>query len=86
MVDQVCWVHVIAFVERPGDEIDEDHSTAVKSWTVADVEAFRDSVRDERLYACWLLAATGCDAAKCWAAVGGVDRDSGCQCAAAESR
>ncbi len=51
--------NVITLVERPSDEItDDDHDTG-KSWTVAEVEAFRDSVRDERLFACWLLSCYG---------------------------
>ena len=48
----------IALVERPTDVIENDDITA-KSWTVAEVEAFRDSVRDERLFACWLLSCYG---------------------------
>lgn len=52
--------NVIALVERPADPITDagDDETA-KSWTVAEVEAFRESVRSERLYACWLLSCYG---------------------------
>lgn len=31
----------------------------VKSWTLTEVQTFRDSVRDHRLYACWLLSCYG---------------------------
>lgn len=51
--------NVIALVERPANEIDGHDDTTAKSWTVAEVEAFRDSVRDERLFACWLLSCYG---------------------------
>src|SRR5258705_232154 len=59
-VDQGMWPRtVIALGERPADTmIDEDADTA-KSWTVGEVEAFRESVRDERLFACWLLSCYG---------------------------
>ncbi|WP_245713734.1 site-specific integrase [Nocardia vaccinii] len=56
--------NVIALVERPPDLIDRDDEAdskaeTAKSWTVAEVEAFRESVRAERLYACWLLSCYG---------------------------
>jgi integrase len=47
----------IALVERPTDE--HDDGPVAKSWTVTQIEAFRDSVRDERLFACWLLSCYG---------------------------
>ncbi|WP_433524214.1 site-specific integrase [Nocardia pseudovaccinii] len=53
--------NVIALVERPPDDIAEHDDDAIegKSWTVAEIEAFRESVRTERLYACWLLSCYG---------------------------
>jgi hypothetical protein len=51
--------NVIALVERPTDDVSEDDDEQVKSWTVAEVETFRESVRTERLYACWLLSCYG---------------------------
>ena len=52
--------NVIALVERPADPFDEDDPDgSAKSWTVAEVEQFRESVRDERLFACWLLSCYG---------------------------
>lgn len=61
--------NVIALVERPKDADPDDadapaedtaaaESTA-KSWTLAEVGRFRDSVRDHRLLACWLLSCYG---------------------------
>ena len=50
--------NVIALVERPTDAIDDDSET-VRSWTVAEAETFREAVRSERLYACWLLSCYG---------------------------
>ena len=61
-VDQgVLARNVIALVERPADPISDGdgNDEAAKSWTVAEVETFRDSVRDERLFACWLLSCYG---------------------------
>ncbi|MFI6956654.1 site-specific integrase [Nocardia sp. NPDC050408] len=51
--------NVIALVERPADAITEDDDDKAKSWAVAEVETFRESVRAERLYACWLLSCYG---------------------------
>jgi integrase len=51
--------NVIALVERPADEIGDDDADDTKSWTLAEVETFRESVRRERLYACWLLSCYG---------------------------
>ncbi|MFE7802526.1 tyrosine-type recombinase/integrase [Nocardia sp. NPDC057440] len=51
--------NVIALVERPADEIGDDDDEETKSWTVTEVQSFRDSVREERLYACWLLSCYG---------------------------
>ena len=56
--------NVVALVERPADTDTDDAQTdgterAAKSWTVAEVEWFRQSVRDDRLYACWLLSCYG---------------------------
>lgn len=51
--------NVIALVERPADAMADETAETAKSWTLADVEAFRDSVRDERLLACWLLSCYG---------------------------
>ncbi|WP_406238521.1 tyrosine-type recombinase/integrase [Nocardia sp. NBC_01009] len=52
--------NVIALVERPtGDINEDDDDEQAKSWTVEEVETFRDAVRNERLYACWLLSCYG---------------------------
>ena len=60
--------NVIALVERPKDADPDDACQAedspgteptAKSWTLAEVETFRESVRDERLFACWLLSMYG---------------------------
>jgi integrase len=53
--------NVISLVERPGDEIPEDDEVVdkSKSWSLAEVETFRTSVRTERLHACWLLSCYG---------------------------
>ncbi|UGT99247.1 tyrosine-type recombinase/integrase [Mycobacterium intracellulare] len=52
--------NIIALVERPADATtDEEAAHPAKSWTVDEVEAFRESVRDERLFACWLLSCYG---------------------------
>jgi site-specific recombinase XerC len=51
--------NVIALVERPADAITDEAADTAKSWTVHEVEAFRESVRDERLFACWLLSCYG---------------------------
>jgi integrase len=51
--------NVIALVERPSDEIADDEVDNAKSWTLAEVESFRESVRRERLYACWLMSCYG---------------------------
>jgi hypothetical protein len=51
--------NVIALVERPADAIIDETSGTSKSWTLAKVERFRDSVRHDRLYACWLLSCYG---------------------------
>ena len=61
--------NVIALVERPKntDPDDADASTegspgteaTAKSWTLAEVGQFRESVRDHRLFACWLLSCYG---------------------------
>ncbi len=50
-------------------------SITAKSWTLAEVEAFRDSVRDERLFALWLLSCYGLRRSEVlglrWAAIDG---------------
>ncbi|MEV2222926.1 site-specific integrase [Nocardia vinacea] len=52
--------NVIALVERPPDDIAEhDDAIETRSWSVAEIETFRESVRAERLYACWLLSCYG---------------------------
>ncbi|GAC69733.1 tyrosine-type recombinase/integrase [Gordonia soli] len=57
--------NVAALVERPADaDVDEDDAepnseTTAKSWTVAEAQRFRESVRDDRLFACWLLSCYG---------------------------
>ena len=58
--------NVIALVERPkdADAPARDNGTTAaeptaKSWTLAEVQAFRESVREHRLYACWLLSCYG---------------------------
>lgn len=53
--------NVIALVERPADEIpeDDDAAEAAKSWTVAEVEQFRQAAQAHRLYACWLMSTYG---------------------------
>lgn len=65
-VDQgVLARNVIELVEPPkntdaeaGDD-DEGAEPTAKSWTLAEVEQFRESVRDHRIYACWLLSCYG---------------------------
>jgi integrase len=55
-VDQGVLVrNVIALVERPR----VPNTGAIAAWTVEEVAAFIDSVRGERLYACWLLSCYG---------------------------
>ncbi|MEV5835359.1 site-specific integrase [Nocardia sp. NPDC052112] len=51
--------NVIALVERPTDDFRDEDDEQSKSWTVAEVGTFRESVRRERLYACWLLSCYG---------------------------
>jgi integrase len=63
--------NVIALVERPKDADPDDADAQVlaedsprteptaKSWTLAEVLRFRESVRGHRLYFCWLLSAYG---------------------------
>ncbi len=54
--------NVIALVERPADTITEDDTDGTgtaKSLTVAEVERFRESVRNDRLFACWLPSCYG---------------------------
>jgi integrase len=69
-VDQGVLVrNVIALVERPKDADPDDADAltedspgtepTVKSWILAEVLQFRESVREDRLYACWLLSAYG---------------------------
>lgn len=59
--------NVIALVERPRDADPDDAPTrktvegedTAKSWTLAEVQTFRESVRSHRLFACWLLSCYG---------------------------
>lgn len=57
--------NVIGLVERPKDtdaparDSDTAAEPTAKSWTLADVQAFREAVRDHRLHACWLLSCYG---------------------------
>ncbi|WP_245718173.1 tyrosine-type recombinase/integrase [Nocardia miyunensis] len=53
--------NVIALVERPTDEIpeDDDAAEAAKSWSVAEVQRFREAAAAHRLHACWLLSTYG---------------------------
>lgn len=53
--------NVIALVERPGDEIpeDDDAAEAAKSWTVAEVQQFRQAAAAHRLHACRLMSTYG---------------------------
>jgi integrase len=59
--------NVITLVERPKDADHHDthrgapaaHRAAAKSWTLGEAETFRESVRDHRLFACWLLSMYG---------------------------
>lgn len=51
--------NVIALVERPADVIIDDEPETSKSWTLTEVEHFRTSLRDNRLFACWLLSCYG---------------------------
>lgn len=58
--------NVIALVERPKDadpdapaEDSPGTETTAKSWNLAEAERFRESVRDHRLFACWLLSMYG---------------------------
>jgi integrase len=61
--------NVIALVERPKDADPDDAAPlaedapgtehTAKSWTLDEVSQFRESVRDHRLFACWLLSCYG---------------------------
>lgn len=53
--------NVIKLVERPKDDATDDtrRSGTAKSWTMTEIETFRESVRGERLYACWLMSTYG---------------------------
>jgi integrase len=51
--------NVIVLVERPTDAIIDEEPETRKSWTLAEVEQFRASVREDRLFACWLLSCYG---------------------------
>ena len=63
--------NIVRLVERPRDAdpdhtpdagpagTDRDTDVTHKSWTLAEVQRFRESVRDHRLYACWLLSCYG---------------------------
>lgn len=51
--------NIVSLVERPTDELIEDRPETAKSWSLADVERFRASVREDRLFACWLLSCYG---------------------------
>jgi site-specific recombinase XerC len=51
--------NVIALVERPADDLIDDKPETSKSWALAEVEHFRASVREDRLFACWLLSCYG---------------------------
>ncbi|GAB2699800.1 hypothetical protein GCM10027089_22330 [Nocardia thraciensis] len=47
-------------MERPPDDIaDDDDDNETRSWTVAEMAAFREYARTHRLYACWLLSCYG---------------------------
>lgn len=81
-VDQgVLARNVIALVERPKDADPDDAATltedspgtepTAKSWSLAEVGQFRESVRDHRLFACWLLSMHGpAPLRSAWPAVG----------------
>lgn len=69
-VDQGVLVrNVVALVDRPKDRDAADPDAhpedataagpAAKSWTLAEVGQFRESVRNHRLFACWLLSMYG---------------------------
>lgn len=65
-VDQGALVrNVVALVERPPDATpteagaDGDAEGTAKSWTLAEVQQFREVARDHRLAACWLLSCYG---------------------------
>ncbi|MFI7195305.1 site-specific integrase [Nocardia nova] len=51
--------NVIALVERPSDEITDEDDQPTKSWTTDEVLQFREAVRGDRLYACWLMSCYG---------------------------
>ncbi len=51
--------NVTALVERPADELIVDQPQTSKSWNPAEVQKFRTSVRNDRLFACWLLSCYG---------------------------
>jgi site-specific recombinase XerC len=51
--------NVITLVERPADEPFDDKPATSKSWTLAEVERFRAAIRDDRLFARWLLSCYG---------------------------
>lgn len=61
--------NVVALVDRPKDTDAAEDTTAaaadnaadgaVRAWTLAEAERFRESVRDHRRFACWLLSCYG---------------------------
>lgn len=66
-VDQgVLARNVVALVDRPKDRDANDpegqndsDDDAERAWTLAESETFRQSVAEDRLYACWLLSCYG---------------------------
>lgn len=51
--------NVIALVGRPADALIDEAPETSKSWTPAEIEPFRASVREDRLFACWLMSCYG---------------------------
>lgn len=59
--------NVVALVERPKDRSvaddgmsgDSTTEPTLKSWTAEEAQAFRESIRADRLFACWLLSLYG---------------------------
>jgi hypothetical protein len=76
--------NVIALVERPADELIDDKPETSKSWTLAEVQQFRTSVRENSLFACWLLSCYGLRRSECLAIGGRRSRATPCRSAAAE--
>lgn len=74
--------NVIALVERPSDtpdvgahHVSNDNTTTAKSWTLDEVNRFRETVARHRLHALWLLSMYGLRRSEvmglCWSDING---------------